>query len=121
MPSIATELCRAKEGRQRRRIVRSLVAELASLMHAPGGIPARSEVIAITIPRQIAATLLKSGSLHPGRTYRLELAGGRSVVAGGGAWRAICRGLVSLADAQTAGDDGAAQRAIDRLCGSSWH
>jgi hypothetical protein len=34
---------------------------------------------------------------------------------------ALCGNLVTLADAQTAGDEMAARRALGRLCGSPWH
>jgi hypothetical protein len=98
-----------------RRLIRQLVAELAARLHAPGGFPAWRDVVAVAIPRQVAARLLRSGRLQPGRAYRIELGGGRCVVAGGGALRAVCRALVSLADAQAAGDEPGARRALEAL------
>jgi hypothetical protein len=111
------ELCRAKAGRPRQKIIGVLVTELANRMWAPEGVPAR---IAVALPP--AAKLRRAASrLDPVSWYRLEVADGRSIVAAGFDLVAVRAGLARLSDAQRAGDESAARRALQDLCGPPGH
>jgi hypothetical protein len=111
--SIATELRQAQEGRPRRKFIRGLVSELGSRMWAPEGVPAR---IAVTLPP--AAKLRRAADrVDPGSWYRLELSDGRTVVSAGFDLVGVCATLARLSEAQRAGDEPAARRALQDLCG----
>ena len=106
--TIAMELRRARQGRQRRRIIARLVAELAGRLWAPSGEPYwRTVAIPPTLVVKLRGAKPRK-SIDPAMQYRLELAGGRELVA-------MCRGLIRLADAQTAGDLRAVERALRSL------
>ncbi len=90
------------------------MTDLASRLWAPEGVPYWRTV---TIPPTLIAKLrgAKPGkSIDPTMRYRLELAGGSELAA-------IGRGLIRLADAQTAGDPRAVERALRSLCGPQRH
>ena len=111
--SIATELRQAQEGRSRRKVIRGLVSELGRRMWAPEGLPAR---IAVTLPpasklRRVACRL------DGGSWYRLELSDGRCVVSAGFELLALCAALARLSEAQGAGDEAGAWRALQELSG----
>jgi hypothetical protein len=115
--SIASELRQASEGRGRRQLIRGLVSELANRMWTPEGVPAR---IAVTLP---SATKLRraAGQVDPGSWYRLELSDGRSVVSAGFDLVGVCGALARLSEAQRAGDEAGARRALQDLCGPPKH
>ncbi len=115
--SIASELRQTQEGRPRRKLIRGLVAELANRMRAPEGVPAR---IAVTLP---PASKLRRAAvrLDGGSWYRLELSDGRCVVSAGFELLALCGALARLSEAQSCGDESAARRALQELCGPPRH
>jgi hypothetical protein len=116
MPGTTTllgELRRAREGKPRRAVIGRMVTELAARMHAPEGIPTRAPVaVAVEIP---AGLELADQVIDPGEFYELELAGDYLELDG---WElvAMCRNLISLADAARAGDATAAEGALALLC-----
>jgi hypothetical protein len=121
LPSTATlirELRGAKEGRPRRKVIRGMVSELARLMHAPEKVPAPDPVpVAVGIPAGLEQA---SEVIDPGAFYELEVDGGY-IELDGVELVAMCRNLIELAEAQTAGDESAAERALSRLCGPWSH
>jgi hypothetical protein len=118
MPGTTTllgELRRAREGKPRRAVIGRMVTELGARMWAPGGIPAWDpDPVALMIPAGLEHA---DRVIDPGAWYELELAGdyleldGTELVA-------MYRGLIELADAQAAGDELGARRALGSLCGS---
>lgn len=97
--SLASELREARPGKPRRRIVARLVTELAGRLWAPAGVPYWR---AVAIPPTLVTELR-------GARPRDQLdPGSRELVA-------MCRGVVRLANALTAGDEHAAKRALKSL------
>ena len=85
----------------RRRVIRGMVASLATRWRCLDGFPDRRPV---AIPRKALARLAAGGGVDPAGRFRFPLPGGRSIEASGAELVALARDLVRLEDARRAGD-----------------
>ena len=115
MPSVLTRSWQPIASKRHRRAASRLVTELAARLRWP------PMIVAVVIPPEIMATLRTAAArLDPSEWYEVELARGYWEV-DGSELIALADALVSLADAQTAGDEPAARRALGRLCDHGPH
>lgn len=93
----------------RRQEILELVADLAARLAAPEGRPGP---IPVPIPHALLGRILElEPFMDPGKTYRLPMADGGSMLATGAELAALCRHLLALDGAR---DLRAARRALER-------